>query len=139
MPTGSCLCGEIKIAYEGDPVFRAICYCHDDRKMANTQIFQVPKDSFSVTQGEPKTYTKVSDHGTRITNHFCATCGTTLYRSGGGEATRDKIGVRAGVLDDQSLLDTPPAIEVYVEKRPPWIKQVEGAIQLNGKYEMVTQ
>ncbi|RQM06751.1 hypothetical protein DH86_00003934 [Scytalidium sp. 3C] len=43
----------------------------------------------------------------------------------------------AGTLDDQSILDTPPAIEVYVERRPPWIKQVEGAVQLNGKYEVL--
>jgi hypothetical protein len=32
---------------------------------------------------------------------------------------KDNIGLRAGVLDDQTLLDKPPAIEVYVEKRPP--------------------
>lgn len=31
--------------------------------MANGQVFQVLKTSFSVTKGEPKTYTKVSDHG----------------------------------------------------------------------------
>lgn len=52
---------------------------------------------------------------------------------------KDKIGIRAGVLDDQSILDNPPALEVYVERRPPWIKQVEGAVQLNHKYEVVSQ
>ncbi|KAI2632550.1 Mss4-like protein [Hypomontagnella submonticulosa] len=138
MPTGSCLCAEITIAYEGDPVHRAICYCHDDRKISNTQIYQVLKTSFKVTKGQLKTYTKVSDRGNEISNHFCGTCGTTLYRSGGAESTSDKIGICAGVLDDQSLIDNPPAIEVYVEKRPPWVKQVEGAIQLNGQYEIVS-
>ncbi|OTA85285.1 hypothetical protein M434DRAFT_36167 [Hypoxylon sp. CO27-5] len=138
MPTGSCLCGEIRIAYEGDPVFRAICYCYDDRKMANIQVFQALKSSFSVAKGKPKTYTKVSDHGHKITNHFCATCGTAMYRSGGAKINHDIIDVRAGVLDDQNILDDPPAIEVYVERRPPWVKKVEGAIQLNGKYEVVS-
>ena len=48
------------------------------------------------------------------------------------------IGVRAGVLDDHSPLNNEaPKIEVYVERRPKWLKQVDGAIQLNGKYEMV--
>ena len=42
---------------------KAICYCHDDRKMSNTQVFQVPKSAFKVTKGQPKVYTKVSDHG----------------------------------------------------------------------------
>ena len=31
---------------------------------------------------------------------------------------RDNVGLRAGVLDDQSILDKPPAIEVFVERRP---------------------
>lgn len=30
----------------------------------------------------------------------------------------DNVGLRAGVLDDQSILDKPPALEVYVERRP---------------------
>ncbi len=32
---------------------------------------------------------------------------------------KDNVGLRAGVLDDQSILDKPPAIEVYVERQPP--------------------
>ncbi|KAI2610642.1 Mss4-like protein [Hypoxylon fragiforme] len=139
MPTGSCLCGAIKVAYEGEPAFRAVCYCHDCRKMANLQVFQVPKVNFSVTQGQPKIYTKVSDHGNEISNHFCETCGTTLYRTGGAAINHDKIGLRAGVLDDQTPLDTPPTMEVYVEQRPPWVKRVEGAVQLSKKYEVVTE
>ncbi|KAH8808682.1 Mss4-like protein [Xylogone sp. PMI_703] len=137
MPTGSCLCGEIKISYTSNPVFTSVCYCNDDRKMADIQVFQVPKSNFSVTQGELKEWTKKSDHGNDITNHFCGTCGTTLFRTGGSPVNANNIGLRAGVLDDQSILDTPPAIEVYVERRPPWIKQVEGAVQLNGKYEVL--
>ena len=51
---------------------------------------------------------------------------------------KDNIGVRAGVLDDQSFTDAPPQVEVYVERRPPWIKPVEGSYQLNGKSEQVS-
>lgn len=48
------------------------------------------------------------------------------------------VGLRAGVLDDQSIVnEKPPQIEVYVERRPDWVKQVEGAVQLNAKYEVV--
>lgn len=32
---------------------------------------------------------------------------------------KDNVGLRAGVLDDQSILDKPIGIEVYVERRPP--------------------
>jgi hypothetical protein len=48
------------------------------------------------------------------------------------------VGIRAGVLDDQSVInDKSPQIEVYVEKRPTWVQKVEGAVQLNGKYEVL--
>lgn len=63
MPTGSCLCEAVKIEYTGEPKFRAICYCDDDRKMANMQVFQVDKSQFKVLQGEPKTWMKKSDFG----------------------------------------------------------------------------
>jgi hypothetical protein len=50
------------------------------------------------------------------------------------------VGIRAGILDDQNLLnEKPPQIEVYVEKRPKWMKKVEGAVQLDGKYEILEQ
>ena len=47
------------------------------------------------------------------------------------------VGIRAGVLVDDPLLDEAPKIEVYVEKRPKWQAKIEGAVQLNGRYEVV--
>lgn len=50
------------------------------------------------------------------------------------------VGIRAGVLDDQSILnEEAPKIEVYVERRPKWMKKIDGAFQLNGKYEIVEE
>lgn len=128
--------------------------------MSNHQTFQVPEQNFKLEAGTPKVYTKVSDFGrvskdthiaradsrwqgllTRslqeINTHFCATCGTSLYRTGGAPNVKGMVGIRAGVLLDDPLLDEAPKIEVYVEKRPKWKASIEGAIQLNGKYEMV--
>lgn len=48
------------------------------------------------------------------------------------------VGIRAGVLDDQTLLnENPPQIEVFVERRPKWIQKIEGAVQLKGQTEVV--
>ncbi|KAI1317825.1 Mss4-like protein [Xylariaceae sp. FL0255] len=154
MPTGACLCGEIKISFTGEPVFRATCYCADCRKMPHMQTYQIPKSAFSITQGEPKVYTKVSDHdrvGSKdplfdntlltwlkeISSHFCGTCGTVLFRTGGVPINKDNIGLRAGVLDDQSLLHKAPDIEVFAEKRPPWMAKIDGAVQLDANYEPI--
>lgn len=49
----------------------------------------------------------------------------------------DLVGVRAGVLDDQSLLDTAPQMEVYVDRRPKYMQPIEGAVQLNSKYQIL--
>ena len=49
------------------------------------------------------------------------------------------IGIRAGVLDDQSILDEAPKIECFVERRPKWMEKIEGATQLNGKYEILEE
>lgn len=79
-----------------------------------------------------------SDFGRDITNHFCATCGTVLFRTGGAPNVAGLIGLRAGVLDDQSIInDSAPMMEVYVERRPKWRKEIEGAIQMNSKYEIL--
>jgi hypothetical protein len=72
-----------------------------------------------------------------IHTHFCPSCGTALFRTGGVPAMADFIGLRAGVLDDQTILDKAPMMEVYVEKRMKWLKPVDGAIQLDGEYQVV--
>jgi len=41
------------------------------------------------------------------------------------------------VLDDPHAIDATPQIEVYVERRPPWVAKIVGAIQLDGKYRRV--
>ena len=63
-----------------------------------------------------------------------------MYRTGGSPNVAGMVGIRAGVLDDQSILnEQPPKIEVYVERRPKWMQKVENAYQLSGKYEVLEQ
>jgi hypothetical protein len=63
---------------------KAYCHCIDDRKLNNTQVFQVPKANFAITAGKPKTFTKQSDHGrvceerTRITSICKIKCMTYI-------------------------------------------------------------
>lgn len=62
-----------------------------------------------------------------------------MFRTGGTPIVAGCVGLRAGVLDDQTILDTPPAMEVYVERRQKWMPPIEGAVQLNSNYEVVQQ
>lgn len=72
-----------------------------------------------------------------IHTRFCPNRGTAMYRSGRNPAMADFIGLRAGVLDDQTSLDKAPTIEAYVERRVKWLKPVDGALQSNAQYEGV--
>lgn len=49
------------------------------------------------------------------------------------------VNVKAGIIDDVDWVEEhgQPEIEVYVERRPKWLGKVEGAVQLNAKYEVV--
>ncbi|GIZ43774.1 hypothetical protein CKM354_000698900 [Cercospora kikuchii] len=106
--------------------------------MADISVYQIPKQNFKIISGTPKTWTKRSDFDREITNHFCATCGTVLFRSGGNPNVQDCIGLRAGVLDDQNIInETVPKIEVFPERRPKWRNKIEGAIQLKGQVEIL--
>ncbi|KPI36072.1 uncharacterized protein AB675_1648 [Cyphellophora attinorum] len=107
--------------------------------IAHGPVHQVPKETFKITStAQPKEFTMVSDHDREITSHFCPNCGTTLYRTGGNPQVANMIGLRAGTLDDQEPLRAQaPMIEVYVDKRASWRPKLEGAMQMNGRYEAV--
>ena len=75
-----------------------------------------------------------------INTHFCDTCGTQLFRTGGAPEVAGCVGIRAGVLDDPSIVEeTSPRIEVFTERRPKWMKRVDGAMQLNSQYDLVEE
>lgn len=49
------------------------------------------------------------------------------------------VNIKAGIIDDTDWIDEhgKPEIEVYVERSPVWQIPVEGAVQLNERYEVV--
>jgi hypothetical protein len=138
MPTGSCLCGTIQVSYEGDPVMKGLCHCHDCRKISGYPlVFGIPKANFKVTSGEPRKFTKVSDSGRELSSYFCGSCGTTLYRINQHPDMKNLIMFRAPVLDQIEEFDSEkgtPTAETYCERRPDWLKPIEGAIQLDSQY-----
>ena len=67
-----------------------------------------------------------------MTNAFCKTCGTFMYRAGSiAPGTRF---MRGGIIDDHKLHGTmlKPQAELFVEHRSAWLKPVEGAKQMEG-------
>lgn len=64
-----------------------------------------------------------------MSNHFCSTCGTLMYRVSSG--LPDALLLRLGPVDDFRLAETKlkPVMEVYTETRVEWLKPAVGVKQ----------
>ena len=65
-----------------------------------------------------------------MTNFFCKTCGTLMYRV--GEQFPGRKIMRIGTVDDFRLHETVlrPKREIFVADRVSWVAEVEGAVQV---------
>ena len=70
--------------------------------------------------------------GNMMTNYFCSTCGTLMYRV--GSAFPGHSILRIGTVDDFSLHETKlrPRVEQFIENRVGWLSAVEGVKQVKG-------
>lgn len=72
------------------------------------------------------------DNGHTMTNYFCKTCGTLMYRV--GSAWPDHSILRIGTVDDFNLHETKlkPQVEQYTRNRVSWLPGLEGVRQVDG-------
>lgn len=127
---GSCACGAVRFVARGAPRFAFVCHCRSCQRMTGTgHGVQVAhdRDAFEVT-GDPATYTRPSDSGHEVTQHFCRTCGSPLYNT----MTR-AAGI---VMIDWAAFDAAPAVtpdRVFEDHnaaewdRVPWHDYTQGA------------
>jgi len=85
---GQCACGSVRFSYahskEAEPVFSVICHCLNCRRVngSSPHLFGIPKDAFSITQGEDvmKTY----DITDKFQRSFCSKCGVGVMQAPAG-------------------------------------------------------
>jgi hypothetical protein len=72
--------------------------------------------------------------GNTMTNHFCGTCGTLMYRVSTGPEWQGKSILRIGTIDDFNLQETKfrPQMELFTKSRVSWLSGVEGAKQFDA-------
>lgn len=68
----------------------------------------------------------------KMTNYFCKTCGTLMYRVGSGFPGLSLL--RLGTIDDFNLHETKlkPRVEQFVKDRVSWLSGAEGVPQVEG-------
>lgn len=115
---GGCLCGAVRYEVRGAPLRVGVCHCQECRQTSGSAFsaFAIwPRDA-SVWTGELKTY------GTR---GFCPTCGSRV-----AYLFDDEAEIMLGTLDDGPS-DLVPEYELWIPRREPWLKPIEGAHQFN--------
>jgi hypothetical protein len=84
--TGGCLCGAIRYAAEGDPVYSGFCYCADCRKASGSGCMPFMGFAASAVRfsGHPSQFVSKAARGGEAVRNFCPVWaiippGLTLY------------------------------------------------------------
>ncbi|KAJ7049749.1 Mss4-like protein [Mycena amicta] len=140
--TATCFCGAVQLAFptEGPGLVGTfICHCADCRKITASMMasnFTIDDNYLKHIRGQENLKTFAQSHtiasGNAMTNYFCSTCGTLMYRTGAGFPGYSVL--RIGTVDDFTLHETKlrPRLEQFTKTRVAWLQPVEGMNQFEG-------
>ena len=117
---GGCHCGAIRYQVSGDPVFSAVCHCHDCR--ANSGAVAVawisfPATALAVIRGRTVEYASSEN----VQRHFCGTCGTGLFYFN-EEFLPGLVDIQLTTFDHAA--DIPPQMHLQMAEALPWEDQL---------------
>ena len=122
--TGACHCRNIRFTAEVDASHVVVCHCTDCQTLSGS-AFRVNApaafDSFRLTCGQPRTYEKIAESGSKRLHGFCGDCGTPLYSVAPVGATL--IFLRLGALHERHLLR--PAVQIWRRSTVPWLHELD--------------
>ena len=116
-----------------------VCNCTDCRKITASMFasnFTVDDAYLKHLRGQGNLKTFGQSHsiasGYKMTNYFCSTCGTLMYRV--GAAFPGQSILRIGTVDDFNLHETKlkPRVEQFTESRVGWLSAIDGVKQVEG-------
>ncbi len=115
----TCVCGQLAIEVEGDPIRISVCHCLECQKRTGSAFgvqARFPETSVRI-EGRSTEFARTADSGNRVTHSFCPECGTTVYYK--LAAAPGSVGVPIGGFADPSF--PPPRISIYEDRMHPWI------------------
>ncbi|KAJ6598890.1 Mss4-like protein [Mycena vulgaris] len=140
--TATCFCGAVQLSFptQGPGLVDVfICNCPDCRKITASMFatnFIIADTHLKHLRGQDnlKTFSQARTvaTGSTMTNHFCSTCGTLMYRVGSRFPGYSVL--RVGTVDDFNLHETKlkPRTEEFVKDRVSWLGGVEGIKQVEA-------
>ncbi|KAL3492373.1 Mss4-like protein [Aspergillus germanicus] len=140
--TATCFCGAVQLSFPTKApglVDTFICHCTDCRKITASMFasnFTIDDAYLTHERGQENlssySQSKTIATGNTMTNYFCSTCGSLMYRRGTGFPGMSIL--RLGTVDDFALheRELKPRIEQFVRDRVSWVRDAEGVEQVEG-------
>ncbi|KAF7325766.1 GFA domain-containing protein [Mycena kentingensis (nom. inval.)] len=142
--TATCFCGAVQLSFPTEAPGLAhsfICHCKDCYKITASFFganFSIAEPYLTHVRGREnlKTYAdpeaRTIDSGHLMTNCFCGTCGTLMYRIPAGYP--GFYALRLGTVDDYEKHEEQlrPRLEQYTKSRAKILKPIEGLTQYEG-------
>lgn len=116
--TATCMCGQLRVACEGEPVRVSVCHCLSCQQRSGSAFAaqaRWPNERVTVT-GETRTWVRVADSGQAVTHRFCPTCGSTVTYA--NEGSPGVTAVPLGAFADPGF--PAPRFSVYEERKHSW-------------------
>lgn len=120
MPSiATCCCGALRALPSTPPLRVSMCHCHAcQRRTGSVFGVQARFEAGTVAfEGTDREYTRVGDAGSRITFHFCPSCGSTVWYTIDGMP--DLVAIPVGAFADNTL--PAPEYSVYEDRMHPWV------------------
>ena len=103
MRAASCVCGQLRIEVEGEPLGVGLCHCLACQRrtgsvFAALAAFPAP---YRVI-GTATEFVRTGDRGARFRFRFCPVCGSTVFRT--EEGHDGTVGIAVGAFADPAFL-----------------------------------
>ena len=129
---GRCHCGNITYEAEIDPATVGICHCTDCQMLTGSAYrvsVPAPAATFRLLSGQPKSYVKTAESGTRRRHSFCADCGTPVHAA--ALENPPTYSLRIGCLEQRHQL--PPVRRIWCKSALAWSENLEGIPQKSAQ------
>jgi hypothetical protein len=120
MLKGSCLCGTVTYAIEGELGNGYFCHCQRCRK-AGGSVFaanaRIAKEQFKLLTGQDS-FKRYDSQATGLTRFFCGDCGSPIASE---RSDPPLMAIRLGTLDTP-LPQSPIAGHIFVGSKAEWLE-----------------
>lgn len=114
-----CSCGQLRLQVSGEPVRISVCHCLACQRRTGS-VFgaqaRFPAAAVSI-EGRSTRWSRHGDSGGAIVQHFCPSCGATVYYL--LDAAPGFVAVPVGAFADPAFPS--PSVSVYGELAHAWV------------------